>query len=207
MVHIARNQTFSRYIFLIFSLNIENRSRKWSIKGKIGYSNVQDREIQAKLYQWPSPLSSFILLLCSWSLIYFFPICLEILTTGSLENGTFLLKQSVSIFRATAHALHLTGSFGNKPFSSPEPTILLACGRNREALGATISGMRHRCRLRENGWAEFGYFLCYFKMVAPRASRFLLQARRIVGSGDENGNKQKLGCWVLRIVTFCNISL
>ena len=28
-------------------------------------------------------------------------------------------------------------------FSSPEPTILLACGRNRE-LGATISGMRHR---------------------------------------------------------------
>ena len=37
------------------------------------------------------------------------------------------------------------------------------------ALGATISGMRHRCRLRETGWAEFGYFLCCFKMVAPRA--------------------------------------
>ena len=36
---------------------------------------------------------------------------LEILTTGSLENGTFLLKQSVSIFRATAHALHLTGFY------------------------------------------------------------------------------------------------
>ena len=35
---------------------------------------------------------------------------LEIQTTGSLENGTFLLKQSVSIFRATAHALHLTGN-------------------------------------------------------------------------------------------------
>ena len=34
------------------------------------------------------------------------------------------------------------------------------------ALGAT---MRHRCRQRETGWAEFGYFLCYFKMVAPRA--------------------------------------
>ena len=40
------------------------------------------------------------------------------------------------------------------------------------ALGATISGMRHRCRLRETGWAEFGYFLCYFKMVAPRALVF-----------------------------------
>ena len=39
---------------------------------------------------------------------------LEILTTVSLEIGMFLLKQSVSIFRATAHALHLTGSLGNK---------------------------------------------------------------------------------------------
>ena len=52
-------------------------------------------------------------------------------------------------------------------FSSPEPTILLACGRR-----ATISGMRRRCRLRETGGAEFGYFLCYFKMVAPRALDF-----------------------------------
>ena len=34
---------------------------------------------------------------------------LEILTTGS-----FLQKQSISLFRANAHALHLTGSFGNK---------------------------------------------------------------------------------------------
>ena len=39
--------------------------------------------------------------------------------------------------------------------------------------------MRHRCRLREAGWAEFGYFLCYFKMVASRA----LDSSRI---GDEN---------------------
>ena len=42
------------------------------------------------------------------------------------------------------------------------------------ALGATISG-----RLRETGWAEFGYFLCYFKMVAPRA---LDSCRRPEGS-------------------------
>ena len=40
------------------------------------------------------------------------------------------------------------------------------------ALVATISGMHHRCRLRETGWAEFGYFPCYFKMVAPRALVF-----------------------------------
>ena len=53
------------------------------------------------------------------------------------------------------------------------------------ALGATISGMRHRCRLRETGWAEFGYFLCYFKMVAPRALVF-----RPLGKGNEDpGNE------------------
>ena len=36
----------------------------------------------------------------------------EILTTGSLEIGKFLRRQSVSIFQATAHALHLTGFLG-----------------------------------------------------------------------------------------------
>ena len=42
----------------------------------------------------------------------FFGKFLEILTTGSLEIGKFLRRQSVSIFRATAHALHLTGFLG-----------------------------------------------------------------------------------------------
>ena len=89
------------------------------------------------------------------------------------ENGTFRKRSSNSItFSLINYAAHCT-------FSSPEPTILLACGRNREALGATISGMRHRCRLRETGWAEFGYFLCYFKMIAPRA---LDSCRRPEGS-------------------------
>ena len=41
----------------------------------------------------------------------FFAKFLEILTTGSLEIGKFMQKQPVSIFWATAHALH---SFGNK---------------------------------------------------------------------------------------------
>ena len=66
------------------------------------------------------------------------------------------------------------------PFSSPELSILQACGRNRKALGATISGMRHRCSLRETGWAEFGYFLCYSKWLLPELS---IPA---AGSGDEN---------------------
>ena len=52
-----------------------------------------------------------------WFPNYFFVKFLEILTTGSLEIGKFLLKQSVS-FSAAAHALRLIGffegSFGNK---------------------------------------------------------------------------------------------
>ena len=50
----------------------------------------------------------------------------------------------------------------------------LTSGRKTRAPEATISGMRHRYRLRsETGWAEFGYFLVYCKVVAPRVSRFL----------------------------------
>ena len=47
----------------------------------------------------------------AWFVNYFLAKFLEILTTGSLEIGKFLQKQSVSIFRATAHALHLSGFF------------------------------------------------------------------------------------------------
>ena len=36
---------------------------------------------------------------------------IEILSTESLEISKFVSKQSVSNFRATAHALHLTGFF------------------------------------------------------------------------------------------------
>ena len=45
--------------------------------------------------------------------------------------------------------------------------------------------MRHRCRLRETGWAEFGYFLCYFKMVAPRALVF----QRLVKGNEALGTR------------------
>ena len=56
--------------------------------------------------------------------------------------------------------------------SFPESSFPLTSGRKARALGATISGMRHRCRLRsETGWAEFGYFLRYFKWLL-QSSRF-----------------------------------
>ena len=54
---------------------------------------------------------------------YFCAKFLEILTTGLLEIGKFVRKQSVSIFRATAHALHLNGffRFQSRPQSSRYP--------------------------------------------------------------------------------------
>ena len=60
------------------------------------------------------------------------------------------------------------------------PRAYDASGLRQEsrALGTTILGMR-RCRLRETGWAEFGYFLCFFKMIGPRA---LVSCRRPEGS-------------------------
>ena len=73
-----------------------------------------------------------------------------------------------------------------QPFSFPEPPLPLTSGRKTRALGATISGMRHRCRLRrETGWEEFGYILCYFRMVAPRALVF----RPLVKGNEDSGNE------------------
>jgi len=70
--------------------------------------------------------------------------------------------------------------------SFPESLFPLTSGRKTRALEATISDMRHRCRLRsETGWAEFGYFLCYFKMVAPRALVF----RPLVKGNEDSGNE------------------
>ena len=47
------------------------------------------------------------------------------------------------------------------------------------ALGTTISGIRHRC-------GRIRLFPLLFQNGCSQSSRFLPQARRIVGSGDEN---------------------
>ena len=65
------------------------------------------------------------------------------------------------------------------------------------ALGATISGMRHRCRLRETEWAEFGYLFCYFKMIAPRALVF----RPLVKGNEDSENEITSGQH--QVTTFC----
>ena len=75
-------------------------------------------------------------------------------------------------------------------FSSKEPILVprahdpSGLPQESRALGATISG-----RLRETGWAEFGYFLCYFKMVATRALVFRPLVKGNEDSGNEIGKK------------------
>ena len=69
--------------------------------------------------------------------------------------------------------------------SFPESSFLLTSGRKTRALGATISGMRHRRRMRsETGRAESPEF-GYFKMAAPRALVF----RPLVKGYDDSGNE------------------
>jgi len=72
--------------------------------------------------------------------------------------------------------------FRSPPISFPESSFSLTSGRKTRPLGATISGVRHRCRLRsETGWAEFGYF----KMFAPRTLVF----RPLVKGNEDSGNE------------------
>ena len=88
-----------------------------------------------------------------------------------MVNKSFILpsvRRHLTTMRQTAHAsvsLHLKLSILVPRAHDPS-----GLRQESRAQGATISGMRHRCRLRETAWAEFGYFLCYFKMVALTVS-------------------------------------
>ena len=74
--------------------------------------------------------------------------------------------------------------------SFPESSFPLTSGRKTRTLGATISGMRHRCRLRsETGWAESPEF-DYFKMVAPRTLVFRPLTKGNEDSGNEIGPRR-----------------
>ena len=72
-------------------------------------------------------------------------------------------------------------------FSFPEPTILLACGRNRELWEQPFRA----CAIDEDLVKPDGQNSVispfFFQNGCSQSSRFLPQARRIVGSGDENG--------------------
>ena len=69
--------------------------------------------------------------------------------------------------RETCPQLSIVGTF-----LFPEPTILLGCGKNRELWEQPFQA----CAVGEDcvkpDGQNSGYFLCYFKMVAPRAFVF-----------------------------------
>ena len=69
----------------------------------------------------------------------------------------------------------------------PRASFPLTNGRKTRALGATISGMRHRCRCAVSRTTRIRLFPLLFQNGCSQSSRFLPQARRIVGSGDEIG--------------------
>ena len=78
-------------------------------------------------------------------------------------------------------------------FSSPELRILLACGRDRELwFGSTpkVRDSRTFCQIwsSKSDWLRIWneYSADAQKIGSVQSSRFLPQARRIVGSGDEN---------------------
>ena len=68
----------------------------------------------------------------------------------------------------------------------PRASFPLTSGQKTRALGATISGMRHRCRCAVSRITRIRLFPLFFQNGCSQNSRFLPQARRIVGSGDEN---------------------
>ena len=65
----------------------------------------------------------------------------------------------------------------------PRASFPLTSGRKTRALGATISGMRHRCRCAVSQITRIRLFPLFFQNGCSQSSRFLPQARRIVGSG------------------------
>ena len=87
-----------------------------------------------------------------------------IMDVANFVSNVFFFKYMYTTVRKNFHIL----MSDMVAFSSPESSFSLTSSWKTRALGAMISGMRHRCRLRETGWAEFCYFLCFFKTVAPR---------------------------------------
>ena len=83
-----------------------------------------------------------------------------------------LMKLEVSLKHQPDGTLAWYAHLTHLPILIPRAYNPSGLRQESRVLGATISGMRHRCRLPETGWAEFGDFLCYFKMVAPRALVF-----------------------------------
>ena len=132
----------------------------------------------------------------------FFYLC-KVLFSGFLQfNGNFVDAQNNSEYRdwAPLNALNmlrltllryvalaccdrLAGALLS--FSFSEPTILPACGRNRDLWEHPFQGAP-KMKTAWNRMGRIRLFPLLFPNGCSQNSRFLPQARRIVGSGDEN---------------------
>ena len=87
-------------------------------------------------------------------------------SSPSFYNNTKKIKERIKQKQTMTRTRWIAISFSESSFP-------LTSGRKTRAPGATISGMRYRCRLRsETGLAGFGYFLCYFEMVGSQSLSF-----------------------------------
>ena len=91
-----------------------------------------------------------------------------------------------NVYRVTLCTWSIAFRCSQRAISFPESSFPLTSGRKTRALGATISDMCNRYKLcSETGWAEFPYFLCYFKMVALKVLVF----RPLVKGKEDSGNE------------------
>ena len=116
-------------------------------------------------------------------------------SAGEVETKKLEIKAG-----SCAHFLGASSADSFPPFSSPEPTILLACGRNRELWEQSFQVQTTWDRI-----TRIRLFPLLFQPGCSQSSRFRPQAKRIVGSGDENVADQDTHLGWLASVYACSI--
>ena len=84
---------------------------------------------------------------------------------------------------------------GNRPRSNlvPRASFPLTSGRKTRALGATISGMRHRCRCAVSRITRIRLFPLFFHNGCSQSSRFPTAGQGERSSGNEIGHVGHVG--------------
>ena len=80
----------------------------------------------------------------------------------------------------------------------PRASFPLTSGRETRALGATISGMRHRCRCAVSRITRIRLFLLFFHNGCSQSSRFPTAGQGERSSGNEIGIAYKFHSCALR---------
>ena len=84
----------------------------------------------------------------------------------------------------------------------PRASFPLTSGRKTRALGAAISGMRHRCRCAVNQITRIRLFPLFFHNGCSQSSRFPTAGQRERSSGNEIGLPQTRNYYHMRKINF-----